>query len=323
MDNEQLAYLLGMIAGKGTIIRHANDTDIIIEIPHKNIVSEGMDAALSVKASLDDIRNNLEPLIGARIVSEQTRNKTIIKFSKNNKDYLIREINRHFQNYSSCKDFRIPDEIFNSSEDVKREFMLGLGDVTAHIRSSNVAFKKKGAGHIFGYRTYIEIPVNWYMVVDIGNLLIDLDVPIHNIDWAHPNMRDSNLKQYNKGNKMFWYKEHQIKIFADEYEKIGFKIVHKLRALKTLADKNRKEYDADLKAKMNNTDSTVRRKKYKNMLGHIDRIHHKYYWETREVNKKSKPSHPMESSDKIPAEIRGKHFDSWKEICVVLGYRKK
>ncbi|MCB4792785.1 MAG: hypothetical protein LHV68_13025 [Elusimicrobia bacterium] len=323
MDNAQLAYLLGMIAGKGTIRRNPNDTDVIIEIPHKNIISEGMDAALSVKASLIDIKNNLEPLIGATLTPNLEKNKTTIKFVKINEDYLIREINRHFQNFNSCKDFRIPEEIFNSPNDIKKEFMLGLGDVTAHIRSSNVAFKRKDALHIHGYRTYIEIPVNWYMVVDIGNLLTDLNVPIHNIDWAHPNMRDSNLKQYNKGNKMFWYKEHQIKIFADEYEQIGFKIDHKMKALKTLADKNREEYDKDLKVKMNDTDSDTRKEKYKNMIGHIDRIHHKYYWETREVNKEPKPVHPMESSDKIPVEIRGKHFDSWKAISDALGYRRK
>ncbi len=96
-----------------------------------------------------------------------------------------------------------------------------------------------------------------------------------------------------------------------------------MKALKALADKNRKEYDEDLKAKMNDTDSTARKEKYKSKMGHIDRIHHNYYWETRESNKEPKPSHPMESSDKIPVEIRGKHFDSWKDICEALGYRRK
>ncbi|MFH1371952.1 MAG: hypothetical protein ABII09_11800, partial [Planctomycetota bacterium] len=76
MENAELAYLLGMITGKGTIIRDNNQTEVIIEIPHKNLISEGMDAKLSVKASLDDIRNILEPLIGARIISSQIANYT-------------------------------------------------------------------------------------------------------------------------------------------------------------------------------------------------------------------------------------------------------
>jgi hypothetical protein len=39
MDNAELAYLFGMIAGKGTIIRGNTQTDVIIEIPHKNLIS--------------------------------------------------------------------------------------------------------------------------------------------------------------------------------------------------------------------------------------------------------------------------------------------
>jgi len=194
MDNAELSYLLGMIAGKGTIIRSNNQTDIVIEIPHQNLISEEMDARLSVKASLDDIRNSLEPLIDTRILSTQIESKTILKFTKNNQDFLVREINHHFHELSSCKDFRIPQEIFKSSFDIKRQFMIGLADVTAHIRSSNNAY-----GILYNHRSYIEIPVNWFMVIDIGNLLYDLDVPIHNINWGHPNMRDPNLNDYNKG----------------------------------------------------------------------------------------------------------------------------
>ena len=58
------------------------------------------------------------------------------------------------------------------------------------------------------------------------------------------------------------------------------------------------------------------------MIGHIELIHHKYYWETKNL-KRPKASHPMENSDKIPPEIRGKHFNSWKEICAVLGYPRE
>jgi len=316
MDNAELAYLLGMITGKGVIARDNSKTDIRIEIPHKNLISEGMDSRLSVKASLDDIRNNLEPLIDTRISSAQDTSKTIISFYKNNEDFLIREINRHFQRLSSCKDFRIPHEIFNSSSDIKKEFMIGLADVTAHIRQSNV-----GYGIPYNHRTYIEIPVNWFLVIDIGNLLYSLNVPIQTIDWGHPNMRDSGLGDYNKGKINVWFREHQIKIYADEFEKIGFRIVHKMKALKSLAEKNRIEWDKEMNEKIKNAKSESQIEKYKKMLGHIELAHHKFYWETKNIQKK-KPIHPMENSEKIPAIIRGKHFDSWKEICKALGYRK-
>lgn len=317
MNNAELAYLLGMITGKGRIVRSNTQTDITIEIPHKNLISEGMDARLSVKASLDDIRNSLEPLMGTRILSTQIKNKTIIKFTKDNEDFLIREINRHFQRLSSCKDFRIPREIFNSPLDIKREFMIGLADVTAHIRSSNAAY-----GIAYNHRAYIEIPVNWFLVVDVANLLYDLDVPIHTIDWGHPNMRDPQLKDYNNGKRNVWFREHQVKIFADEFEKVGFRIDHKMKALRKLAEANRAEWNRAVRAKISRARSGDQKEKFRRTLGCIDLAHHKYYWETREV-RKSKPSHPMENSNKIPKVIRGQHFDSWKEICETLGYRRR
>jgi len=317
MDNAELAYLLGMIAGKGTIIRGNDRTEIIIEIPHKNLISEGMDAKLSVKASLDDIRNIVEPLIGTRLLSTQTPHKTVLKFTKDNQDFLIREINRYFGRLNSCKDFRIPKEVFRFSADMKRQFMIGIADVTAHIRSSNSAY-----GIVYNHRAYIEIPVNWLMVIDIGNLLYDIDVPIHTIDWAHPNMRDTNLKYYNEGKPDAWFKEHQVKIYADEFEKVGFNIVHKLRALQELAAKNRNEWDKEIRVRIANARTEEKRTQSASMLGRIDLAHHKYYWQTK-TTVKTKPAHPMENSDKIPEMIRGRHFDSWKEMCIALGYREK
>ena len=316
MDNAEFSYLLGMIVGKGTLIRGNTQTDVIIEIPHKNLIIEGMDAKLSVKASISDIKEILEPLIDSRISVTQSGNKTILKFSKNNENFLIREINRYLKNLRSCKDFRIPDEIFSSPTDIKKEFLIGIADVTAHIRSSNLAY-----GLPYNHRVYIEIPANWFLVIDIANLLIDLDVPVHTIDWGHPNTRDPYLKDYNKGKKNAWFREHQIKIFADEFEKIGFRIVHKMEALKKLAEINRREWDKFVRKKIKEAKSEEKKREWEGKLEHIEVIHHKYYWETREI-KKPKPQHPMENSNKIPKIIRGKHFDSWKEICAALGYPK-
>ena len=56
-------------------------------------------------------------------------------------------------------------------------------------------------------------------------------MPVQNIDWAHPNMRDGNLTKYNQGKPDFWKKEHQIKVWAVEYQPIGFAVLHKQEAL--------------------------------------------------------------------------------------------
>jgi len=316
MENPEFTYLLGMMTGKGTIIRGRTTTEIQIEIPHKNLIIEGMDALLSIKASILDIKDLLEPLISTRISATSIKNKTILSFEKNNSDFLIREINRHFKNLMSCKDFRIPHDIFEAPSDIKKEYLRGIADVTAHIRSSNAAY-----GTPYHHRVYIEIPVNWFLAIDIANLLIDVDVPVHTIDWGHPNTRDPYLEDYKRGKKNVWFREHQIKIFADEFEKVGFKIIHKKRALAKLVETNKKEWNKYVRSKIKTSTRLTQKRKWEQRLDHIELIHHKYYWETREIEK-PKPRHPMENDQRIPSIIRGRHFNSWKDIAKALGYPK-
>lgn len=318
MDNAELAYLLGMITGKGSIIRGKSSTDIVIEIPHKNLIVAGEDATLSVKASLDDFRNNIEPLIGVSVKTVQQRTKTLIKFTKNNEDFLIREINRHFHAETSWKEFKVPLTIFSAGKDIKREFLIGLSDVTAHISFGGEAY-----GMPYAHRVFIQIPVNWYLVADICNLLTDLNIPVHNIDWGHPNMRDGNLAKYNSGNKMFWNKEHQIKVFAEIYEQVGFRIIHKMELLKKLAKINREEWDKDRRQKMAQTKSEKLKERYRKQIGKIETQHYKFYWEIKKLKKKNRPIHPMEDCEVLPEKIRGQHFNHWTEIAEILGYTKR
>ena len=42
-----------------------------------------------------------------------------------------------------------------------------------------------------------------------------LQVPVQNINYGHPNLRDPKNKIGNRA----WAKEHQMKIFAEDYEK--------------------------------------------------------------------------------------------------------
>ena len=300
MLNPDIACLLGMIVGKGHIIRGSQYTKIVISIPHKNMFIVGENTQQSIKASLLDIVERLKPLVGADIEWDTSKKSVAhIFFSKINGDYLIRTLNSYLGNRTSWKNFRIPENLFSERKDIRIEFLRGLADVTGHIRKSNVAWKE------FEHRVYVEIMTNWNICIDIANLLKGLNIPVQTIRFAHPNIVDPNLKKYNEGSRN--YKEHQIKIWAEEFEKIGFKIYHKNKLLKKFADINRKEWEKYSKLK-----------KYKEP---ISKKHHRFYWQTKKIKKK-KAKHPDESHPSIHPKIRGKHFDSWKDMAEELGYHE-
>ena len=294
--NNEMAYLLGMVTGNGEIQRGVNETTVVIEIPHKKLETEFQkDVAIYVKASITDIRQVLEPLLGTSLMFNQSANVSYLSFSKSNEAYLMREILRYIGRATSHENIRISPEVFSFTEDERRQFIKGFADVTGYIRKSNYFFEKEM------HRVYFEIPQNWELVTDFCNLLKSVDIPVQNIDWGHPNMRDGNLKKYNEGKPDFWKKEHQVKVWANEYEPIGFAVIHKNEALDTFANEQIMFIEQQNKR--------------------VSDVTHRYYWELT-GKKKVKPAHPSENDEFIPEEIRGHHYDSWKEIAHDLGYGK-
>lgn len=284
-----MAYLLGMILGNGEIQRDNTDTRVTIDIPHKNLYTDDMkDVCVYVKASTVDIRAIVEPLIGHNLTVTQTKRSTVMTFVKPNDEYTTREIMRFIGGGRHHSTMRMNPDLFSITVDEKKSLLRGIADVTGYIRKSNIAYGQDGA-----HRVYIEIPGNWYMVIDIANMLKDVDVPVQTIDFGHPNFRDGELKKYNQGKPYFWKKEHQIKIFANEFLPIGFNIKHKQEALEKYSDE---------------------------LLEFIDPAKtHKFYWE-KPIKRKVRPTHPHESDTYLPEEIRGKHFDSWTDLARILGY---
>lgn len=295
--NNEMAYLLGMITGNGELQRSATETTVVIEIPHKKLETEfEKDVKIYVKASVTDIREKLEPLLGASLSFTQNPKVSLLSFRKPNEDYLMREILRYIGSATSHENIRINPDVFKFTEDERKEFIKGFADVTGYIRRSNYFFDKEM------HRVYFEIPHNWELVADFCNLLTSVDIPVQNIDWAHPNMRDGNLKKYNEGKPGFWKKEHQVKVWANEYESIGFAVLHKNEALDMFAEEEKVFIEMQGK---NTADVT-----------------HRYYWELK-GKRKEKPIHPGENDEFIPEEIRGNHYNSWKDIASDLGYKKE
>ncbi|MBD5439570.1 MAG: hypothetical protein HDR33_00850 [Treponema sp.] len=287
--NTEMAYLLGMILGNGEIQRDNTETRVTIDIPHKNLYTDDMkDVRVYVKASTVDIRAIVEPLIGHSLTVTQDKRSTVMTFVKPNDEYITREIIRFIGGGRHHSTMRMNPDLFSITTDEKKALLRGIADVTGYIRKSNIAYGQDGA-----HRVYIEIPGNWYMVIDIANMLKAVDVPVQTIDFGHPNFRDGELKKYNQGKPYFWKKEHQVKIFANEFLPIGFNIKHKQEALEKYSDE---------------------------LLEFIDSAKtHKFYWE-KPIKRKVRPIHPQESDTFLPEEIRGQHFDSWTDLARILGY---
>lgn len=289
--NIEMAYLIGMVLGNGEIQRNATNTTITIDIPYKNLYTDDLkDVQIYVKASIVDIRSIIEPLIGHSLIVTETKHSTKMSFTKGNEEYVMRELIRLIGAGRHHSTMRINPELFKITTDERKSLLRGIADVTGYIRKSNIAYGQEGA-----HRVYIEIPGNWYMVIDIANMLKSVDVPVQTIDFGHPNFRDAKLVKYNQGNKLFWKKEHQVKIFANEFVPIGFNIKHKQEALEKYSEE---------------------------LLEFIDPIKtHKFYWEkTPKIS--NKPYHPGENDESLPDEIRGKHFNSWTDLARYLGYDK-
>jgi len=290
-----MSYLLGLISGNGEIKRSNTSTTISINVPHKKLQTENnQDVRVYVKASITDMRAALEPLIGTGLNFIQQANYSVLSLTKQNDDYLVREILRYVGNASSHEDMRINKDVFDFTFDERIYFLRGFSDVTGYIRRSNYFFEK------YQHRVYLEIPQNWGLVVDICNLLKTVGVPVQNINWGHPNTRDGKLADYNKGKPNSWKKEHQIKIWANEFEKIGFAVIHKKQALSELS------------------------KELQDGIAYTGRdakdITHKFYWDGKTSRRSSRPDHPSVNDNSIPTQIRGRNFTSWKEIAAELGY---
>lgn len=128
--NNEMAYLLGMITGNGEIQRGVTTTTITIEVPHKKLETEFQkEVGIYVKASITDIREILEPLMGTSLKFIQNTNVSILSFTKPNEDYLMREIMGYIGNANGFMGIMQNKELWATSTrflNDKNEYIEGL-----------------------------------------------------------------------------------------------------------------------------------------------------------------------------------------------------
>lgn len=275
-----ISYLLGLITGRGEI-QYTNEVKkIVIDFEYKTLKSKAIikvfDQKLHIQTSLDPVVLRLQNIgINTQKVITETNLSLVLRWQQKDIAWFFIKYLINGTRFS-YHDFLIPESVSESTDANKKEFLRGLSDVTAYVRNSN-------RDQVGRHRVYIEISnKNWFLPPQICQLSQSLNVPIQYIGYGHPNIRG--------GSGTSWAKEHQIKIYAEDFEKIGFYISHKNEALKELADYNKANFDR-LQPLCN---------------GKVGR-------------KVTKETHQHEAHEKLPSEINGQHFDSFKEICKCLG----
>lgn len=211
-----ISYLLGLITGHGEIQYNSDVKKIIIDFEYKTLESKAItkvfDQRLHIQTSLDPVVYRLQQM-GIN-VQKITGDKIslVLTWIKEDIAWLFIKFLINGTRFS-YHDFLIPEPMFETTNANKKEFLRGLADVTGFVRKSNVDQSGR-------HRVYIEISnKNWFLPPQICQLTQSLNVAIQYIGYGHPNIRG--------GTGTSWAKEHQIKIYAEDFENIGFYISHK------------------------------------------------------------------------------------------------
>ncbi|MFZ5801078.1 MAG: hypothetical protein ACOY3D_06890 [Candidatus Omnitrophota bacterium] len=289
-----MAYLSGLIVGRGTIREASGTRQLVIDYPFRSLVAKGIKKSFDTKdkilLSLDDTINRLGELseVAPRKVPLKNSVSIIIESTKNS--LLWRNINKLLKGKTSFREMEVPEVIFEAEEEIKKEFLRGIADVTGSIGTG-------GRDQVDRHRVYISIlNENWKLPIQICKLLQDepLKIPVNTIDWGHPNIRNGHAKEYQEGREQAWAREHQLKVYAECFEPVGFRIIYKNEILKELAEYNRTHF-VGRKAKL-----CMPEKKRQRQRG----------------------IHPEENSGKLPRELRGKHCDTYWQVCLKLGCKQ-
>ncbi|OQC36163.1 MAG: hypothetical protein BWX63_02076 [Bacteroidetes bacterium ADurb.Bin041] len=285
--SEDIAYFLGLIVGRGTIIKSAELNKLVVDFPFKNLEatspidsSKKFDTQIYLSNSLDKIVERIKRLglDVSKFNDEDNRGVSLVVVWRNTDltwQFLSYLLNGDFSDYHS---FRIPKAIFQADKEKQKEFLRGYFDVTGYVRASNAQFGREDQ-----QRIYLEVDHrNWFLVLDLYKLFEIVGIPIESIDFGHPNFRDPHFKK----SAGFWAKEHQVKIFANQFLPVGSYLKHKQEVLTDLAKMN--------KAGIGDNSSE---KKFR-------------------IREKAK--NPEENSEKLPDFLKEKHFNHYSELLAVL-----
>lgn len=277
-----VAYLLGMIVARGTLIEDSQTRRIIIEFPYLNPdievkemgtgLSRTIDVSQSIELGLTRIRERVLELLDCDIRIERPGKSVHLIMIMTRRTIAWRNIVLQLNNKVNHRFMNVPESLFHPSisTDIRMEFIRGYADVAGNVRPAN---------NYRDGRNRVRLDVlndNWGLPAQICRLLqLYLEIPVQNIIWGHPNL--------GRG-----IREHQINIFVTPFERVGFSFAHKQLVLADLIDRDRNKSDD-----------------YRGCPG-------------KRMLRGSKAFHKDENSERLPIEVR-KHFDTYWQICKACG----
>lgn len=290
--DHDVAYLLGLIVGRGEMAIREENFYLVLPFRFVSPDLAGLDQFSGFVAGVaGQVMVRLQRLLGLHVGFDISDSQQEVRLTiRLPRDHLVvRNIllilagNPHASppHYS---DLEVPRLIQEADADLKKEFLRGFADISGNIRPSN---RDRTGFH----RVYLDVlNSNWKLPVQICALLQDsLEIPVANILWGHPNLRDPQASDKHGG-----LREHQIRIYAHRFLPLGFYIDHKQQALKRLAEENHR-----LMEERRSRDPARRCPGYS-------------------ARRSTKDPHPMEKSDRLPEPVR-RHFDAYWEICAAMG----
>lgn len=290
--DEDVAYLLGLIVSRGKLINAAPLRSLVIEFPFKSLTVTGVatiyDQSTQLALGSNKIRDRISELLGTAVSVVSTKSKVMMTAHFLQNSIVWRNIKGLIGGAKDYTSSTVPTEIFQAPTSVKREFVRGIADGSAWLRPGTF-FRDKSMGK---RRVFIAVDNrNWQLAVQLCSLLQQhLGVPVGEILWGHPNLRDPNCRFPDRPEG----REHQIRVFCEAFEQIGFNLEHKNQLLKEFAQDD----------KENRPLGPVRPCNPLAIRSHAPTL---------------KALHPQEHHKRLPNVLRGKHFESYWEICLALG----
>lgn len=275
-----VAYLLGMVTARGTLLERQGVREIVIEFPYQNLNIEidevgghrTFDIPQSIELGLGRIRERVLELLDCDIKINRFDNSLHMILTMTRRTMGWRNLLLHLDNKMNFRAMSVPEALFHQdiTKDIRLEFIRGYADVAGNVRHAN-RYRDE--------RNRVRLDVlndNWHLPVQLCRLLqVYLEIPVQLITWGHPNLGRE-------------FREHQINIFVTPFERIGFSFEHKEQVLRYLIEQDRGKNDD-----------------YRPCPG-------------RRRPGKKKPANPDETSERLLEPVR-KHFDAYWQICKAMG----